>query len=183
MFKKLFLKLTNPLLTVLVLLYLVLEELVWERIAEPIYQFIHGLKVLQKVEILLQGLNRYAILGFFLLLFAFVEGLSIVAIGFIAQGQVLLATVIYAAKIPIAAFTFWVFRIIQDKLMTFAWFKWCYDGLQTVLMKIKTSTIYINVKTRLHEIKVWVKSVFASAAIRRLKALLGFKNRDIEPLA
>lgn len=175
MLKTLFRKTLNAVLTILILIYLILDELIWERIAEPIYEYIHGLKVLERVEQTLHAQNRYAILCFFLLLFGSVEGLGIVAIGLFAQGQVVIATVIYAAKIPIAAFTFWIFRITQDKLLTFAWFKWCYDGLQSVLLKIKTSTIYINVKTRLHDIKAWIKGIFTSAQIRRLRAMLGFK--------
>lgn len=176
MLKTLFRKTLNAVLTVLILIYLILDELVWERIAEPIYEYLHGLKILEKVEQSLHAQNRYIILSFFLLLFASVEGLGIVAIGLFAEGQIVVATVIYAAKIPIAAFTFWVFRITQDKLLTFAWFKWCYDGLQSVLLKIKTSAVYINIKTRLHAIKTWIKGFFSSAPMRRLRALFGHKE-------
>jgi hypothetical protein len=177
MFKKLFLKLTNPLLTILVLIYLILEELIWERIAEPIYEFIHSLKILQQVERTLHSLNRYTILTFFMVLFALVEGLGIVAIALFTEGQVLVATILYAAKIPIAAFTFWVFRITQDKLLTFIWFKWCYDGLQSILLKIKTSAVYISIKIRLHHVKAWFKSLLTSKPVQRLKAMIGFGNK------
>lgn len=176
MFKTIYRKIRNAVLTVLILIYLVLDELIWERIAEPIYQFIHGLKVLQQVERILQQQNRYVILSFFLLLFAIVEGLGIVAIALFTEGQVLIATVVYVSKVPIAAFTFWVFRITQDKLMTFVWFKWCYDGLQALLLKIKSSTVYLNIKTRLHNVKAWVKGLFASPLIHRLRSILGFKS-------
>jgi hypothetical protein len=175
MFKNLYLKVINALLTALVFIYLVLDELVWERIAEPIYVFIHGLKVLQKVEILVLRLNRYALLVFFLVLFAAVELLGVVAIGLLAEGQVLLATVLYAGKIPIAAFTFWVFRIAQDKLMTFAWFKFCYGLLLAQLHKIKTSAIYVNIKAKMVSVKMWFKSLLASETVRRIKSALRFK--------
>ena len=65
MLKTLYRKIVNTLLTVLVFIYLILEELVWERIAEPIYGFIRELKILHKVETLILKLNRYALLIFF----------------------------------------------------------------------------------------------------------------------
>jgi len=166
----------NILLTILILIYLILEELIWERIAEPVYRFLHSLKLLQRLEQTIHGLNRYTILIIFLILFVVVEGLGIVAIGLFANGLPLLGTAVYAGKIPITALTFWLFKIAKDKLMTFAWFKWCYDGLQAIILKIKTSQIYINIKTRLHNSKAWLKGIFASAPVRKLRALLGFKT-------
>jgi hypothetical protein len=176
MFKTLFRKVTNALLTVLVFIYLVLEELVWERIAEPIYGFIRELKILHKLEILILRLNRYALLVCFLALFAAVELLGIIAIGLFAQGQVLIATIIYVGKIPIAAFTFWLFQIAKDKLLTFAWFKFCYEWLIAQLHTIKTSAIYVNIKAKISSVKTWIKSLWASETVRRVKAVLGFKQ-------
>lgn len=175
MLKTLYLKVANTLLTVLVFIYLIFEELIWERIAEPIYGFIRELKILHKLEIVILNLNRYALLIFFLALFAAVEILGVVAIGLLAEGQVILATVIYAGKIPIAAFTFWVFKIAQDKLMTFAWFKFCYGWLLAQILKIKTSTIYVNIKIKIVSVKSWFKSLLASEPVRRIKAALRFK--------
>jgi hypothetical protein len=176
MLKNLYRKVINVLLTVLVFIYLVLEELIWERIAEPIYGFIRELKILHKLEILILRLNRYALLLCFLVLFAAVELLGIFAIGLFAQGQVLIATVIYVGKIPIAAFTFWLFQIAKDKLVTFAWFKFCYEWLLVQLVKIKISAIYINIKTKIVSVKKWFKSLWASESVRCIKAALGFKQ-------
>lgn len=175
MLNTLYRKTVNALLTVLVFIYLIFEELIWERIAEPIYGFIRELKILHKLEIVILNLNRYALLIFFLALFAAVEILGIVAIGLLAEGQVILATVIYAGKIPIAAFTFWVFKVAQDKLMTFVWFKLCYEWLLAQLHKIKTSVIYLSIKARMVSVKTWFKSLFASETVRRIKSALGFK--------
>jgi hypothetical protein len=176
MLKTLYRKVVNTLLTVLVFIYLILEELVWERIAEPIYGFIRELKILHKVETLILNLNRYALLIFFLVLFAAVEFLGIIAIGLFAQGQVLIGTLIYIGKIPIAAFTFWVFKVAQDKLMTFAWFKFCYEWLLAQLHKIKTSAIYMGIKAKMAAMKTWLKSLLAHESVRRFKAALGFKQ-------
>ncbi len=169
-------KILNAVLTILVLIYLILDELIWERIAEPIYEFIHGLKILQKVEIAIVGLNRYALLTIFLFLFSAVEGLGVVAIGLFAQGLIIPAVIIYAGKIPIAAFTFWMFKIAQDKLLTFVWFKFCYEWLLSVLHKIKTSTVYLNIKTKTLNIKTWFKNLWPSELMKRIRAVVGFKK-------
>jgi hypothetical protein len=176
MLKALYRKTLNAALTLLVLVYLILDELIWERIAEPIYEFIHSLKILHKVELAIIGLNRYALLILFLFLFAAVEGLGVVAIGLFAQGLIIPAIILYAGKIPIAAFTFWVFKIAQEKLLTFAWFKHCYELLLSVLHKIKNSTIYLNIKAKTINIKIWFKALWTSEKIERIKAMFRSKQ-------
>jgi hypothetical protein len=99
-----------------------------------------------------------------------------VSIGLFAQGQILIGTIIYVGKIPIAAFTFWLFQIAKDKLLTFAWFKFCYEWLIAQLHKIKTSAIYLNIKAKISSVKMWIKSLWANETVRRVKALLGFKQ-------
>lgn len=176
MFKMIYRKIVNLVLTILILIYLILEELIWERIAEPIYVFIRELKVLQTLEGSILRLNRYAVLILFLILFAAVELLGIIAIGLFAQGQAVIASVIYLGKIPITAFTFWLFKVAKDKLLGFAWFKFCYDGLLSVIHKIKNSAVYLNVKTKIGAVKMAFKAVLANAPVRRMKAMLGFKQ-------
>ena len=176
MLKMIYRKAVNFLLITLILIYLLFEELIWERIAEPIYVFIRGLKLLQALEASVNRLNRYAVLVLFLILFAAVELLGVVAVGLFAQGQVMIASAVYLGKIPITAFTFWLFKVAKDKLMSFAWFKFCYDGLMSVIHKIKTSAIYVNVKAKMVSVKTAIKNLMASAPVRRMKALLGFKQ-------
>ena len=175
MFKKIFRSAFNTLLTILVLAYLILEEFIWDRIADPIYRFLHSLKILQRLESVIHRLNRYTLLIIFLLLFVAVELLGVVAIALIAQGQVLVATFIYAGKIPIAAFTFWLFKVAKDKLLTFGWFNYCYEGLLNIINKIKTSAVYINIKSKIHIVKAWLKNLHIRHLVNRLKLALGFK--------
>jgi hypothetical protein len=176
MLKTIYRKTVNFLLITLILIYLIFEELIWERIAEPIYGFIRKLKILQTLEHSILRLNRYAVLILFLILFAAVELLGLVAIGLFAEGQVVIASVLYIGKIPITAFTFWLFQIAKDKLLTFAWFTFCYEGLMSVIMKIKTSAIYLNVKAKIVSVKTAFKTVLSSEPVRRMKAMLGFKQ-------
>ena len=48
---------------ILVLIYIIFEELIWEGIARPIYVFIHSLKILHKIEETLHAVNAYVILS------------------------------------------------------------------------------------------------------------------------
>ncbi len=179
MLKMLYRKLMNAVLTVLILVYLILDELIWERIAEPIYEFIHSLKILQSAETAIAGLNRYTLLVVFLILFAAVEGLGVVAIGMIAQGLIIPGTVIYAGKIPVAAFTFWLFKIAKGKLLTFMWFNLCYEGLLRLLDAIKHNPIYLAIKAKAATVKTWFKSLAIVAFAKKIKAALGFSKPGV----
>jgi len=136
---------------ILVLIYIIFEELIWEGIARPIYEFIHSLKILQKVEETLHAVNAYVILVIFVVLLGIVEALGIYAGILFISGQVLLGMSLYITKIPIAAFTFWIFRITEDKLMQFGWFKWIYDWIMKGIDWLKSLEIY---QSTMHQIKV-----------------------------
>ena len=158
MLKKIIAKITDIFLGFWVTVYIVLEELVWEKIAGPIYAYIHSLKILQKAEESIYKLNRHALLVLFLALFTQVELLGIFALKLIATGKILAGTMLYAGKIPVAAFTFWLFRISKVKLMSFYWFKQAYDGTMAIIELIKSSAIYRRVAARLKAVKEWVNN-------------------------
>jgi len=142
---------------ILVLIYIIFEELIWEGIAKPIYEFIHSLKVLQKVEIILHSLNAYVILLIFVVLLGMVEALGIYAGVLFVSGKMWHGMTLYVAKVPIAAFTFWIFRITEDKLMQFGWFKWMYDQIMKAIDWIKSCEMYIKTMERLKQIKKSIK--------------------------
>ncbi len=163
MLKKIIAKIADIFLGLLVTVYIVLEELVWENIAEPIYAFIHDLKILQKAEASLYKLNRHAVLVLFLALFTQVELLGIFALKLIATGKVITGTMLYAGKIPLAAFTFWLFRLTKEKLITFGWFKQGYDVVIASIDMIKTSAIYRRVTAQIKLVRAWFSKRFFQA--------------------
>jgi hypothetical protein len=146
-------KLISLVQLLLVLIYIVFEELIWEGIAHPIYTFIHSLKILQKIEKKLHAVNAYVILVIFVMMLAFVEALGIYAGVLFVSGQMLLGLSIYLSKIPIAAFTFWMFRVTEDKLMQFGWFKWIYDLIMKVIEWLKSSDVYLSMIKKLKSLK------------------------------
>jgi hypothetical protein len=60
-------------------------------------------------------------------------------------------------KIPIAAFTFWLFRVTEDKLMQFGWFKWIYDLIMRGIDWLKSLQIYKDTMLRLKKGKEALK--------------------------
>lgn len=138
----------------LVITYIIFEELIWEGIAKPIYEAIHALKILQRLEAKLEHFNPSMILVIFILLFAIVEAFGIYAGMLFVSGQMLLGLVLYISKIPIAAFTFWLFRITEDKLMRFGWFKWVYGWIMKAIDWIKSSEIHQKTVAYLLQVKM-----------------------------
>ena len=151
-------KLTSLLQLILVIIYIIFEELIWEGVAKPIYEAIHGLKILKKIEIKLQHANASVILFIFVVLLSIVEAFGIYAGILFVSGQVVLGLTLYISKIPIAAFTFWLFRVTEDKLMQFGWFKWVYDWIMKAIDWVKSCEMYIKTMERLKKIKTSVKA-------------------------
>ena len=151
-------KLISLLQLFVVLLYIVFEELIWEGIAYPVYTYVHSLKILQKVEHALHGVNRYVILVIFVLMLLAVEAFGLYAGYLFVSGNIALGLSIYLAKIPIAAFTFWMFRITEDKLMKFGWFKWIYDKVMSFIDWLKSLDIYRATMEKIKGFKVKIKA-------------------------
>ncbi|MCF6244746.1 MAG: hypothetical protein L3J43_06885 [Sulfurovum sp.] len=144
----------------LVIIYIIFEELIWEGIAKPIYEAIHSLKILQNIETKLQDVNPSVVLFIFTVLLIIVEAAGIYAGILFVSGQVFLGLVLYISKIPIAAFTFWIFRITEDKLMQFKWFKYLYEKLMQAVDWLKRNNIYIKTIEQLKVLKIRIKENF-----------------------
>ena len=141
----------------LVMIYIIFEELIWEGIAKPIYETIHALKILQKLELKLQSVTPSIVLVIFVVLLAIVEAFGIYAGILFVSGQVLLGLTLYIAKIPVAAFTFWLFRVTEEKLMQFGWFKWIYDWIMKAIDWLKSCEMYKKTMERLVQVKMSLK--------------------------
>ncbi len=175
-------KLTNVLLTVVVLVYIVFEELVWERFAQPIIDYITELKILKKLEVYLHSVNSKIILVVFLSMFVVVEFIGIYAGALFLEGKIIHGALLYAGKIPVAAFTFWLFGASKDKLLEFNWFKKSYYFIIGLIEIITHSKVYINIKQKTAKMKAYVKENFfqdksvmkrkISVIYKRLKELL-----------
>ena len=127
---------------VLVFLFILFEEIIWEGIAKPIYNTIASWHITQKLEQSIKHTNRYILLLIFTVILLVVEGAGIFAGVLFVQGKVLFGLLLYITKIPIAAFTFWLFKVSKKKLLSFDWFNWLYIKIMNGLDWLKNLDIY-----------------------------------------
>ena len=179
--KKLLYKITLPIQYLLVFLFIVFEEFIWEGIAVPVGEYLRSLRLLQALERAVRRMNRYLILVLFVLLFGGVELAGVTAGVLIVQGMLLPGFLLYGLKIPIAAFTFWLFGVSREQLLSFAWFAWAYEKILAFLAWLKSREIYRKSMAAVHRLKadlrrIWQKvKAFLPAGegglLHRLKAL------------
>ncbi len=142
---------------ILVFLFILFEEIIWEGIAKPIYNKIESLHITQKLEVKIQHTHRYIVLAVFSTLLLAVEAAGLLAGVFFVQGQMLLGLVLYIAKIPIAAFVFWLFKAGKEKLLSFNWFNWAYKKLMAGIDWLKERESYQRMMRYMLELKSKIK--------------------------
>jgi hypothetical protein len=145
---------------ILVFLFILFEEVIWEGIAKPVYQKIESLKIVQKLEVKIQQAHRYIVLALFLVFLIVVELSGVLASIFFVQGFIVFGLVLYLARIPLAAFVFWFFKVAKEKLLSFNWFKWSYDKLMGGIDWLKSRVIYVKTMAYMVEIKNSLKEKF-----------------------
>ena len=144
----------------LVFLFILFEEIIWEGLAKPIYDKIASFRILLRLEQIIHLSNRHIVLLFFTTLLLGVEGAGLLAGIFFVQGKVLLGTALYIAKIPIAGFTFWLFRVSKSKLLSFRWFSWAYKRIMSGIEWLKNTNIYKDSILVMLTIKLNIRSIF-----------------------
>ncbi len=153
-------KILNIFLTVLIFSYIIFEELIWERLAKPIFSYISTLVLFRDLESKILALNSYLILFIFLIPFIIVELLGIYAGILFISGNILLGIVLYLSKIPIAVIIFWFFNIAKDRLLQFGWLDFIYKNLILIIEKIKNSRIYLMIQDKTSMIKDEIQKRF-----------------------
>jgi len=144
----------------LILIYLLLEELIWHNIAEPIVLYFKELKISTKVDKFLQKQNRYVVLIIFLSMFVIAEALGLLSPVFIAKGLAFMGFVLYGIKIVLATFAFWIFNTQKETLLSFTFINYSYEKIIYYLHKIKSSEIYIYTTTKIKNIKSVIKKSY-----------------------
>lgn len=143
---------------ILVFLFILFEEIIWEGIAKPIYNQIQALEITQRIAAQIEQMNRYIVLTIFSVLLLGVEVAGLLAGAFFVQGHVMLGLLLYIAKIPIAAFVFWLFNVAKEKLLSFNWFNWSYQKLMAGIEWLKSRVIYQNTMAYMLKMKSAMKA-------------------------
>ncbi len=141
----------------LILLYLLLEEFVWERFAKPLFRYIKYLKPFEKLETLLAQSNKYIVLFVFTFSLIIGEGFGILSPIIALKGYPFLGIIFYGLKLIVAAFAFWVFNTQKELLLSFPWLKFLYDKVVLFTEWIKSTKVYIKVKQELKNLKIFLK--------------------------
>ena len=168
-----FSKIVNIFLTFLVFVYIIFEELIWDRLSKPIFSYISNLELFRDLEPKIMALNSYLILFIFLIPFIIVELLGIYAGILFISGNILLGLLVYVLKIPIAVVIFWFFNITKDVLLQFRWLNFIYKNLILIIEKIKHCRIYVMIQDKTSIVKDEIKKIFFTSKI-------DFKEKVIE---
>lgn len=164
---------------ILVFTYLIFDELIWDRLIVPINRYIASLRILHTLEQKLLTTNRVTIVILFVALFVIVELVGIIAAGIALSGSLVVGIILYLSKIPIAAFTFWMFGVVKPQLMTFGWFELSYEWLMSAILWIKSTNIHKIIMSRLHNIKFKIKVIFALIKEQLPQSRGGFVARTV----
>ena len=168
--------------TTLVILYLVYEELIYETIGRPLVEYYKSLKVLERFQLFLERSPSFVLLVIFLIAFVVAEALGFLSLPLILMGPpfMILGFIIYALKVPIAAFAFWIFKENKEKLMEYRIINYIYTKLMYYVDKLKDTNVYKRVKVRVEKYKEILKNKkgFMKEFAARLKAKYKiFKNK------
>ncbi|MEA2028518.1 MAG: hypothetical protein U9N49_06035 [Campylobacterota bacterium] len=172
--KHFFNKILTVLQLILILLFIIFEEIIWEGIAQPIYQYVHSLNIVQRLEKHLAKVNAYVALFIFATLLIIVEVAGLLAGVLFVKGQMITGATLYIAKIPLAAFTFWIFKVTKFKMLSFGFVSWIYKRIIAFMNWLKNLETYQELIATLKEIKTWIKEKFSAFKERFFPKKNGF---------
>jgi hypothetical protein len=164
--------------TLLVLIYILFEELVWEQFVIPVRRMIERV-VRPYVERYILALHRYTVLAVFIGVLVMAEGLGIAAgVALVVAGP-LVGFTLYGLKVVLAGIAFWILSIAKEKLLRIGWFRRSYEAVLRFKHWVETREVYLRVKRKAVEVKTAVSRWLAARRngrlqrlYRRLKAIL-----------
>jgi hypothetical protein len=157
--------------SILVIGYIVFEEIIWNTFALPIFDYLKSLAILDALKQTFLTMNRYLLVSVFIFILVLTEYMGILSVLMIARQQLMLGVFTYALKIPIATFTFWLFELTKPQLLTFNWLKIAYETIMKWIDLLIHSAIYQAVKARITTLKQNLRVI-----INRLKDMALFNT-------
>ncbi len=139
--------------SILVIGYIFFEELIWNVFAKPIYQYFKRLIAIEPLKKYFLGLNKSLLLVVFIVILLVAEAMGLLAAYYFIGGDVFTGILVYGLKIPIAAFTFWLFDLTKPQLMGFVWLKVSYEWIIGVIDTLISSAIHVYIKGRMMAIR------------------------------
>jgi len=143
----------------LVIGFIVFEEIIWKKLVYPIKEWFASLKVFIKLQAWIEKQDTISTLVYFMLPFIAAELLSIYSGTLIVTGHIMVGLALYIAKIPVAGVAFWIFSFSKDKLLSLDWFNTLYLLVIRGFDWIKSTAIYKRVKANIAKIKEYINNL------------------------
>ncbi len=124
----------------------------------------------------IERMNRYVVLALFGIPFLLMEGLGVIALGFLASGHIFTFIALYLFKVLFFIPVHFILDIGKDKLMSIAWFKRRHDMIVALLSWFKKSQTYVKVHNFTENIGAYLKgfkSLFSAQVVTIKKAFEG----------
>ena len=124
----------------------------------------------------IESMNRYVVLALFGIPFLLMEGLGVIAVGFLASGHIFTFIALYLFKVLFFIPVHFILDIGKDKLMSIAWFKRRHDMIVALLAWFKKSQTYVKVHNFTENIGAYLKgfkSLFSAQVVTIKKAFEG----------
>ncbi|NPA27961.1 MAG: hypothetical protein GXN91_02795 [Epsilonproteobacteria bacterium] len=145
---------------VIILFYILLEEVVWEQLAKPILNYFQSLRVIEKIQTKLDRANRYIILTIFLLFLVVGEMMGLLSPIVLVKGFFILSLLFYTIKLLFIATALWIFHNQRKKILSFYLIDFLYKKILYLVAKIKRLPAYKEVVEAAKAIKRYLKSRF-----------------------
>ena len=150
---------TKAVESILVIGYILFEELVWNIFAKPVYQYFKSLIAIEPLKMTFLEMNRFLLLAVFIFILLIAESAGLLAGFYFIEGYIFTGILVYLLKIPVAAFTFWLFELTKPQLMTFYWLKTAYEWVMYIIDKLLSSAIHVYINARIMAIRLKLKQL------------------------
>ncbi|MDD2828072.1 MAG: hypothetical protein PHW18_00705 [Sulfuricurvum sp.] len=136
----------------LIFLYILFEEFIWNNAVKPIIHYIAAFHIYQRFLDYIQfRAGRFSVLILFMVPFAMGEVIGTASAFMAAQLHLISAALLYTMKIPLIVIALGILQSGKEKLLSFWWFAVCYKWVMAQIDKLHASRIYQQVKaTTLH---------------------------------
>lgn len=150
-------RIRNGFFVLLILSYIIFEELIWKSAVIPIIRFLISFHLYQRfLDYIRFRAGRFSVLILFMVPFAIGEVIGTASAVLAAQLHFLSAGMLYVMKIPLIVIALGILQNGKEKLLSYPWFSLCYGWVMAQLDKLYANRLY----RQLHIVMVRIRKRF-----------------------
>ncbi len=154
-----FFKLLKFIEIILILCYLIIEEVLWVRIGLPIYRQLHKIQLLQHFEEYAEKkMNPWLLFILFLVPFVLMEIIGLISGKMFISGHFIWGILLYIGKGLFTPLVVFIFNAGKSKLLTFKIVKWSYH----FILWLQQTVLYQSIIEKIGKLKIRIKCYFKS---------------------